>query len=252
MNCNGSKTCSSCGACKPLTEFAQARYYRGGYRGQCKACVRAGEMRLKLERRQQGLCRCGKRPVRIGRTSCEVCAGRVDDEATHLFYERKVAGACVECGEPAMLDTLRCAACEDKHKHPKRTVYQQRKAAGICTGCGGPRDCEKLMCGACREVAHRASASNYRKKKLRVLERYGGAFCACCGESELKFLTLDHIANDGKEHRLQLASDQGGYPDLYKWAMRNDFPPGLRVLCYNCNIGRARNKGICPHAQATS
>lgn len=25
------------------------------------------------------------------------------------------------------------------------------------------------------------------------------------------------------------------------------FPPSFRVLCYNCNSGRARNRGVCPH-----
>ncbi len=29
--------------------------------------------------------------------------------------------------------------------------------------------------------------------------------------------------------------------------MENNFPPGFRVLCYNCNCGRNHNKGICPH-----
>jgi hypothetical protein len=27
----------------------------------------------------------------------------------------------------------------------------------------------------------------------------------------------------------------------------NDFPPGFQLLCSNCNHGRARNGGICPH-----
>jgi hypothetical protein len=33
-----------------------------------------------------------------------------------------------------------------------------------------------------------------------VIAAYGGR-CACCGEFERDFLTLDHVNNDGAEHR---------------------------------------------------
>src|ERR1700726_1141623 len=38
-----------------------------------------------------------------------------------------------------------------------------------------------------------------RRKVLRSagFAAYGGAVCACCGEKELAFLTLDHIENNG-------------------------------------------------------
>jgi hypothetical protein len=34
---------------------------------------------------------------------------------------------------------------------------------------------------------------------------------------------------------------------LALWLKRNNFPSGYRVLCMNCNHGRKRNGGICPH-----
>jgi hypothetical protein len=36
---------------------------------------------------------------------------------------------------------------------------------------------------------------------------------------------------------------RGGINRFYK----NNFPRGYRILCYNCNCGRALNNGICPH-----
>ncbi len=33
------------------------------------------------------------------------------------------------------------------------------------------------------------------------------------------------------------------------WLKANNFPPGFQTLCHNCNIGKHRNKGICPHKQ---
>lgn len=80
------------------------------------------------------------------------------------------------------------------------------------------------------------------KKKIKVMEYYGGR-CACCGENILAFLTIDHIANDGGEHRKKISSGSG----IYNWLATNNFPPGFQVLCFNCNCGRSVNGGICPH-----
>ncbi|MDE1814921.1 MAG: hypothetical protein KGI05_09715, partial [Thaumarchaeota archaeon] len=67
--------------------------------------------------------------------------------------------------------------------------------------------------------------------------------CACCGESIVEFLTMDHINNDGAEHRRKIGSAY-----LYSWLISNNFPEGFQVLCWNCNCARARSKDkICPH-----
>ena len=76
------------------------------------------------------------------------------------------------------------------------------------------------------------------------MDKYGGK-CACCGESELDFLTIDHIYNDGNEHRKKFNIGPG--KETYRWLRRNDYPDGFQVLCFNCNLGKRINKGICPH-----
>jgi hypothetical protein len=83
-------------------------------------------------------------------------------------------------------------------------------------------------------------ATRQRRRILCVIH-YGGdpPKCACCGESRIEFLTIDHhgIAPD-KRHR---SGD-----NLYRWLIRSNFPEGFRVLCMNCNhyIG---HYGWCPH-----
>lgn len=72
---------------------------------------------------------------------------------------------------------------------------------------------------------------------------YGGSFCACCGETEFAFLTLDHINNDGGKERR--AHGRGIY--TYGNLRKRGYPPGLQVLCMNCNFGKSINGGICPH-----
>ena len=62
------------------------------------------------------------------------------------------------------------------------------------------------------------------------------------------FLTIDHINNDGKEERLKRGgrSNQttgSWYLKLRREPNRED----LQVLCFNCNLGKQVNKGVCPH-----
>ncbi len=92
-----------------------------------------------------------------------------------------------------------------------------------------------------------------KAKRIRIRDAvfaaYGGAKCACCGETEIKFLTLDHINNDGGVFRRENFGGQGkggGYQTYY-WLYRNGFPEGYQVLCANCNHGKRMNNGICPH-----
>ena len=82
---------------------------------------------------------------------------------------------------------------------------------------------------------------NHLKKKNKCLEYYG-AVCACCGESNPGFLTIDHIGNNGAIHRKQIK-----YQSIYNWLVTNNFPDGFQVLCWNCNSGKYYNGGICPH-----
>ena len=92
----------------------------------------------------------------------------------------------------------------------------------------------------------RARMKTYRDSvKQRVYEAYGGALCKCCGETNVKFLTVDHANNDGAKHRREIG--QRGGIGVYLWLVENDFPLGFQILCYNCNLGRAHNAGVCPH-----
>ena len=88
-----------------------------------------------------------------------------------------------------------------------------------------------------------------KKDRNLVLIHYGGSppKCACCGESNIHFLTIDHI-NGGARREQKLKIRPNSSHALWRWIIKNDFPPEFRVLCYNCNCGRARFRdGICPH-----
>lgn len=77
--------------------------------------------------------------------------------------------------------------------------------------------------------------------RILVLKHYG-AFCKCCGEEEKLFLEVDHINNDGAEHRKMIKG-----MDICVWLVNNNYPDDFQILCANCNHGKYRNAGICPH-----
>lgn len=84
------------------------------------------------------------------------------------------------------------------------------------------------------------------KLRQEVFTAYGGTVCCCCGETGSKFLSIDHIDNDGAEMRKSGKQPRGGTA-FYQWLRKSGFPKGFQVLCMNCNVGKHRNGGICPH-----
>lgn len=80
------------------------------------------------------------------------------------------------------------------------------------------------------------------KKKYEVLTYYGGGDCHCvyCNEDRIDCLSIDHINNNGEEHRKTL-SFQGSY--FYQYLKKQGFPDGYQTLCMNCQfIKKAENQ----------
>ena len=72
-----------------------------------------------------------------------------------------------------------------------------------------------------------------RAIKAEAMEAYGGR-CVSCGESRLAHLALDHIEDNGAQHRRETGT-KGGVP-FYRAMKRQGWPPGLQVLCHGCNM----------------
>jgi hypothetical protein len=81
----------------------------------------------------------------------------------------------------------------------------------------------------------------YEKLRGKLVEAYGGK-CACCGESELSFLEIDHVNGGGLKH-FRSKPPANVYREIIKAAPSPDY----QLLCANCNRGKWRNGGICPH-----
>ena len=96
-----------------------------------------------------------------------------------------------------------------------------------------------------RQTERDKTKRNQDRVRREVYAAYG-TVCACCGEAETKFLSIDHINNDGAEERRSGKYGSSGSA-FYLWLRKNAFPAGYQVLCMNCQVGKHRNSGVCPH-----
>lgn len=132
----------------------------------------------------------------------------------------------------------KCNQCGEI-KTAKHFERASRRADGYCRRPG-------RMCLICSRVYRKNLLQRVRKQ---VLFHYsnGKIKCACCGIKHLEFLAIDHINGGGSKHRKSLKSRNSFV--LYRWLIKNQFPPGFRVLCHNCNYAVHFYK-TCPHARS--
>ncbi len=99
-----------------------------------------------------------------------------------------------------------------------------------------------------REKTKRYAKIYKLRSKIDAFLAYGGIICRCCKEENIKFLTLDHIFNDGFLSR-PLVGGRRIYREDYRTLRAAGFPNKERyqVLCMNCNFGKRLNNGVCPH-----
>jgi hypothetical protein len=93
------------------------------------------------------------------------------------------------------------------------------------------------------EMMRESNRRQRERLRKEMIDAYGGK-CACCGETEALFLELDHVNNDGAEDR-----KENGYGVKLMCRLKKKGWPKDRyqILCSNCNQGKNRNGGICPH-----
>jgi len=125
--------------------------------------------------------------------------------------------------------------------------------ASRCKACELERQADYYQRHRERKSIH--FAARYAAMKDAVFAAYGGYRCSCCGETQPLFLTIDHVDEGGADHRRQMSKEGQDYRSAtgyktYCWLVKHEFPPGFQVLCANCNHGRFRNGGICPHRRS--
>ena len=114
--------------------------------------------------------------------------------------------------------------------------------SGLCKECNGAHIAHHSgVCDRC--LAKRNGRVATSALRARIAVGYGG-ICQCCGETEHRFLDLDHVFDDGKANRHK----HGSSYNEWHWLLRRGCPRDRhQLLCSNCNQGKRRNRGVCPH-----
>lgn len=115
---------------------------------------------------------------------------------------------------------------------------QQRKHLKLCPSCARPAKEGGTYCNKCLDIMKKSKKRTHAKDKKAAFLNYG-EHCALCGESLLEFLTIDHINDDGAEHRRELRSGGNGGHNIYAWLRKNKYPHGFQTLCCNCNMAKS-------------
>lgn len=146
-------------------------------------------------------------------------------------------------------NTRYCKTCKLRKPLEEFTPYHQRISpheGSRCIKCVA--DCNASWYFRNKEYA-KSYMRDYRKKVKDDVFNHYGRVCVCCGEDQMLFLDIDHMNNDGAEHRKKHKLTAG--TQFYVWLRDNGFPANFQDLCCNCNRGKFRNNGVCPHKENT-
>lgn len=161
-------------------------------------------------------------------TSCLVLKAR-DDFYEDLRTASRMSAECKQCLRARASDRVSRMDIDRRRKYLEstRVYYRSRR----------------------EEFRIKTKARN-AAIRLRVLQAYGGMSpsCACCSESIVEFLSVDHINNDGAAHRKSIFNEPGAR-SFYRWLIKHDFPSGFQLLCHNCNRAKYIH-GECPHKRS--
>jgi hypothetical protein len=166
-------------------------------------------------------------------------------QKSHEKYNKM--GLCI-CGkEPISIHAkIFGEKCLQAHKDKYQEAKIRLKAENKCLNCWtNIRVDNKNYCQDCIDKRKEYQAVRHNLLKGIIFNHYGGFKCACCGETNPLFLSMDHINGGGTKHRREGKLRNSNL--FYRWLMKNNYPEGFQVLCMNCNWGKRMNNGVCPH-----
>lgn len=208
-----------CRTCAPLANLERRRRQSGRYYSEHRETLKMKNREYRAKRPKFGF-----KPK-----ECSVCHQMFKPESGNQRY-------CRTCKPAVQKEWYRANATLYRIRHPETAKEVQRRS----------KEKHRERYTAMQPTWSARYSDEVRRK---VFGHYsnGTLKCACCGESEIDFLTIDHVNNDGARERRRLFGTRNyGGTRFYTWLARNGFPPGLAVLCMNCNLSKGKH-GVCAH-----
>lgn len=246
----GAKTCNATreylARCQVAGKCACGKPARKGHTI-CPECTRKKSLRPQFrttERRwrRDNLCvACGGERV-VGRPKCQICLDTNTTWDKQRRESRLAAGLCTMCGKRSpQRGTTRCDGCTQRRKVYSARQTAKGRAYGICADCGRRKRLPmSTRCLACEDTDEK-----YQPTLRQAVYAHYGSKCACCGEADKHFLSIDHVHNDGWKDRKERQTK-----GMYSQVADQGFPDTFQILCYNCNMAKAHYGGMCPHQWA--
>lgn len=242
------KRCPRCTQTLPASAFTPSSSQPSGLSPYCKPC--AAEY---LRKRRHGI---EVPKVRMETIQRDDSGNVTMKRCPKCEQELPASAFTLNTAQPSGL-TVYCKKCWDTYISPRKAEYNHtsyERHAGArrqlardyyAQHAEERRSYSRAWREANPERLRESLKQRNQRIKLAALNAYGGTVCGCCGETTLAFLSLDHANNDGAAHR----KITGAGSRLYNWLLREGYPQdlNLRVLCFNCNLGRRVNGGTCPH-----
>lgn len=254
------KNLSLCGQCSsPLTDDPTLC-------SQCRIKKRnSNNVRTQLHRDLNKCLTCNRSVKGTDKKSCEVCLNKGikrNQQYKKIVMEHYGKGRCV-CCEESIISFLTI-----NHKNNNGSEHR-KKISGREDGSGGGSETYKwliknnfpdgfdVQCNNCNSGSfynggvcpHSGVHSNPTSKQFKLRKeviKYYGNECACCGESNTLFLTMDHIGGNGVIDREEMK--KAGHTSVYSWIKAKKYPSGFQVLCFNCNQSKGKKK-YCWHVK---
>jgi len=234
----------------------------------CTSCLngfRLGEQEKREKNNSLGLCKCGRERT-LTRQKCSFCLEGHKNYKLRLRLQviNAYGKICVCCGEDDLeflhIDHINGHRQTNTTKRAGHELFlelvQKNFPPGfqvLCANCNSGKELNGGICPkhekylgyvAPRVFSDSASAVRrrirYKKVKEAVFEKYGGT-CVCCRETQLEFLNIDHVLENGSEERKSI-SGRTFYEKLFREPINSDY----QILCFSCNQGKTRNNGVCP------
>lgn len=206
----------------------------------CKHCGTEDGPFKKSQRTRDGV-----KTVWYSKTTCQRCANR---RAVESKKRRDTDQTCSHCTRQRLPGDTLCLECRTRRTAGIAMDRSQRttwRLSGLCQFCGKTPAPGVKYCEECRVKSSVRNTKSRNELKRQAISHYskGQMKCACCNESGLGFLTIDHENGGGNKHRKALGRAASQF---YRWLRTNGYPAGYQVLCFNCNIARGLF-GVCPH-----
>ena len=166
--------------------------------------------------------RFGKRGITL-KSRCISCSTQYQDKRRRQIVSEDHSICCCCASHKVKPGYRVCERCFTNSVEYKKQMLEQNP--NLCHVCYAQDAVKGVKCGRCHslEVARRS------KDREQVFAVYGDK-CVHCGETNIAFLTVDHVNNDGAEHRRSIKNG-----NLRIWLRKNNFPDGFQILCNNCN-----------------